>query len=98
MSLSDGPDAESNPSTRSEAEQRRFELMCSRQKQAQILHESGGHRNARDTYRDLEAAGVKVHHLKRYILANGVNPIWAERHTIARRPVKQGAIWKYRLS
>jgi len=44
--------------------------MCSRQKQAQILHESGGHRNARDTYRDLEAAGEKVHHLKRYILAH----------------------------
>jgi hypothetical protein len=60
MPLLDDPDAQSNPSTRSDAEQRRFELMCSRQKQAQILHESGGHRNARDTYRDLEAApGVK---------------------------------------
>jgi hypothetical protein len=72
LSISDGIDAESNnpSSTRSEAEQRRFELMCSRQKQAQILHESGGHRNARDTYRDLEAAGVKAHHLKRYILAH----------------------------
>ncbi len=72
LSISDGIDAESdNPSsTQSEAEQRRFELMCSRQKQAQILHESGGHRNARDTYRDLEAAGVKAHHLKRYILAH----------------------------
>jgi hypothetical protein len=70
LSLSDGPDPERNPSTRSEAGQRRFELMCSRQKQAQILHESGGHRNARDTYRDLGAAGVKVHHLKRYILAH----------------------------
>jgi hypothetical protein len=35
-----------------------------------ILHESGGHRNARDNFRDLEAAGVPVHHLKRYIWAH----------------------------
>ena len=57
-------------SVRSDMDQHKFELMCSRQKQAQILHESGGHRNARDTYRDLEAAGMKVHHLKKYILAH----------------------------
>ena len=57
-------------SVRSDLDQRKFELMCSRQKQAQILHESGGHRNARDTYRDLEAAGMKVHHLKKYILGH----------------------------
>ena len=44
--------------------------MSSRQNQAQILHESGGHRNARDTYREIEAAGMQVHHLKRYILAH----------------------------
>jgi hypothetical protein len=101
MSLLDCPDEESNPSTRSEAKQRRFELMCSRQNQAQILHEFGGNRNARDTYRDLEAAGVKVHHLKRYILAHQCKwcqSNWAERHTITRRPVNQGAIRKYRLS
>jgi hypothetical protein len=61
---------EATTSLRSEADQRKFELMCSRQKQAQILHESGGHRNARDTYRDLEAAGMQVHHLKRYILGH----------------------------
>ena len=57
-------------SVRSDMDQHKFELMCSRQKQAQILHESGGHRNARDTYRDLEAAGMKVHHLKKYILGH----------------------------
>jgi hypothetical protein len=42
-------------SSHSEIDQRKFKLMCKRQKQAQILHESGGHRNARDTFRDLEA-------------------------------------------
>ena len=57
-------------SSRSEIDQRKFELMCTRQKQAQILHESGGHRNARDTFRDLEAAGVPVRHLERDILAH----------------------------
>jgi hypothetical protein len=68
LSLSCIPEA--TASLRSEMDQRKFELMCSRQKQAQILHESGGHRNACDTYRDLEAAGVQVRHLKRYILAH----------------------------
>jgi hypothetical protein len=49
--------------------------MCTRQEQIRahvhspgtILHESGGQRNARDTVRDLESAGVPVRHLKRYI-------------------------------
>jgi hypothetical protein len=68
LSLSCIPEATS--SSRSEADQRKFELMCSRQKQSQSLHESGGHRNARDTYRDLEAAGMQVHQLRRYILGH----------------------------
>jgi hypothetical protein len=72
LSLLSIPDAAT--SSHSEIDQRKFELMCTishtRQKQSQILHESDGHRNARDTFRDLEATGVPVHHLKRYILAH----------------------------
>ena len=45
--------------------------MCTRQKQAHILHEAGGHRNARDTYRDLEAAGVQVNHISLITLPKG---------------------------
>ena len=59
-----------NASTRSEADQRRFELMCKRQKQAEILHKAHGHCNNRQTYINEEKSGRPVKHLKRYILAH----------------------------
>jgi hypothetical protein len=95
LSLLSIPDAAT--SSRSEMDQRKFELMCTRQKQAQILNESGGHRH--DTFRDLEAAGVPVHHpidIFWHTSANGVSLILGGSRITAKRLVSQGETWKYR--
>ena len=94
LSLLSIPDAAT--SSRSEMDQRKFELMCTRRKQAQILNESGGHRN--DTFRDLEAAGVPVHHpsdIFWHTSANGVSLILGGSRITAKRLVSQGETWKY---
>ncbi len=41
-------------STRTEKDHRKFELMCRRQKEASILHESYGHRNPTSLVKDLK--------------------------------------------
>ena len=64
------PSANDEPATRSDADQRRFELMCKRQQEAAVLHEAHGHRNPTSLVRDLKAAGVPVKHLQRYIHAH----------------------------
>jgi hypothetical protein len=56
-------------STRNEEDQRKFELMCRRQKEAAILHESYGHRNPTSLVKDLKAAGIPIKHLQRYLHA-----------------------------
>jgi hypothetical protein len=61
---------DSQPEERSEADQRRFELMCKRQQEAAILHDAWGHRNPTSLVRDLKAAGIPVKHLQRYIHAH----------------------------
>jgi hypothetical protein len=57
-------------STRNEEDQRKFELMCRRQKEAAILHESYGHRNPTSLVKDLKAAGIPIKHLQRYLHAH----------------------------
>jgi len=57
-------------STRNEEDQRKFELMCRRQKAAAILHESYGHRNPTSLVKDLKAAGIPIKHLQRYLHAH----------------------------
>ena len=57
-------------STRNEEDQRKFELMCRRQKQAAILHESYRHRNPTSLVKDLKAAGIPIKHLQRYLHAH----------------------------
>jgi hypothetical protein len=57
-------------STRSEEDQRKFELMCRRQREAAILHESYGHRNPTSLVKDLKAAGIPIKHLQRYLHAH----------------------------
>ena len=57
-------------STRNEEDQRKFELMCRRQKEAAILHESFGHRNPTSLVKDLKAAGIPIKHLQRYLHAH----------------------------
>ena len=65
------PPQNNSPHTeRSEADQRRFELMCKRQQEAAILHDASGHRNPTSLVRDLKAAGIPVKHLQRYIHAH----------------------------
>jgi hypothetical protein len=56
-------------SERGDEDQRKFELMCRRQKEAAILHESQGHRNPTSLVRDLKAAGIPIKHLQRYLHA-----------------------------
>ena len=55
-------------SSRNEEDQRKFELMCRRQKEAAILHESYGHRDPTSLVKDLKAAGISIKHLQRYLL------------------------------
>jgi hypothetical protein len=62
-------------STRNEEDQRKFELMCRRQKEAAILHESYGHRNPTSLVKDLKAAGIPIKHLQRYLHAHSVNTV-----------------------
>jgi hypothetical protein len=57
-------------STRNEEDQSKFELMCRRQKEAAILHESYGHRNPTSLVKDLKAAGIPIKHLQRYLHAH----------------------------
>ena len=57
-------------STRNEEDQRKFELMCKRQKEAAILHASFGHRNPTSLVKDLKAAGIPIKHLQRYLHAH----------------------------
>ena len=57
-------------STPNEEDQRKFELMCRRQKEAAILHESYGHRNPTSLVKDLKAAGIPIKHLQRYLHAH----------------------------
>jgi hypothetical protein len=57
-------------STRNEGDQRKFEIMCRRQKEAAILHESYGHRNPTSLVKDLKAAGIPIKHLQRYLHAH----------------------------
>ena len=64
------PQNDSTHAERSEADQRRFELMCKRQQEAAILHDASGHRNPTSLVRDLKAAGIPVKHLQRYIHAH----------------------------
>jgi hypothetical protein len=65
-------------STPNEEDQRKFELMCRRQKEAAILHESYGHRNPTSLVKDLKAAGIPIKHLQRYLHAHlsMVNVAW----------------------
>ena len=51
-------------------DQRKFELMCKRQKEAAILHASFGHRNPTSLVKDLKAAGIPIKHLQRYLHAH----------------------------
>ena len=55
---------------RGEEDQRKFELMCRRQKEAAILHEAHGHRNPTSLVKDLKAAGIPIKHLQRYLHAH----------------------------
>jgi hypothetical protein len=52
---------------RDEENQRKFELMCRRQKEAAILHETHVHRNPTSLVKDLKAAGIPIKHLQRYL-------------------------------
>ena len=61
-------DANDHCGRKSEADQRKFELMLSREKEVQVLHESHGHPHNKALYDDLIAAGVEVRHLQRYIM------------------------------
>ena len=54
---------------RNEQAQRR-EVMCKRQREAKIAHEAAGHCNNRATFLNMQAKGIAVNHLKRYILAH----------------------------
>ena len=63
-------DANDHCDCKSEADQRKFELMLSREKEVQVLHESNGHPHNKAVYDDLIAAGVEVQHLQRYIMKN----------------------------
>jgi hypothetical protein len=51
-------------------DQRKFEIMCRRQKEAAILHKSYGHRNPTSLVKDLKAAGIPIKHLQRYLHAH----------------------------
>jgi hypothetical protein len=66
---SNEPSDNARKSTRNEEDQRKFELMCRRQKEAAILHESYGHRNPTSLVKDLKAAGISIKHLQRYLHA-----------------------------
>ena len=48
-------------STRTEKDHRKFELMCRRQKEASILHESYGHRNPTSLVKDLKHQEKVLH-------------------------------------
>jgi hypothetical protein len=48
-------------------------------------------------WRPLERKSTTLKDTFYRISVNGANPIWGERHIIARRLVNQGEIWKYRL-
>ena len=61
---------EGNGTRRGEEDQRKFELMCRRQKEAAILHEAHGHRNPTSLVKDLKAAGIPIKHLQRYLHAH----------------------------
>ena len=70
---------------RNEQDQRRFELMCKRQREAKIAHEAGGHCNNRATLLNLQAKEIAINHLKRYILAHKCEHCYAN---IGRRHYK----------
>ncbi len=57
-------------SERGEEDQRKFELMCRRQKEAAILHEAHGHRSPTSLVKDLKAAGIPIKHLQHYLHAH----------------------------
>jgi hypothetical protein len=60
----DKPMVSVRQSERGEEDQRKFELICRRQKEAAILHESHGHRNPTSLVKDLKAAGIPIKHLQ----------------------------------
>ena len=86
-------DLEQLGSRRSEKDQQKFELMCRRQREARIAHESHGHCNNRQTLLNMEAKGQKVKHLKRYILAHTCEHCYANigrRHYKTKRRTADG--------